>query len=473
MESASTKSNICILANRHRTWFYDALVKKMGLDHRNVFWIVTGQPWLQALREAGYSDANILYYEVASTEKDAGLDWLAQLELSMSMPIWRLIHTDRFLSQRTTHPDRFLNRVGLEIECFLNRHAISHCFGEATWSVELLTYFISKRAAIQYLIPHTIRIPSERFAFFTDPFQSDYLRPGIHDDDWNSTCRSMVARMVDEGNIPRPHYWYINNEVPAVRLRYVGKFVRFLSEELFHEARTEYMDYSISERVRMKLRMIRNKRQLDELPHKSIIAKPTGSQYALFALHKQPEASVDVMGGIYTNQLALIEVLSKSLPMQYTLLVKEHSNAIGDRGSEFYRTILSLGNVTLVAPSANSHELLKHVDVVFSVSGTIGMEASLLGVKALMFCPTFFTNMPNVYFLEDLSSLHAALDSPLVEHKALLLEFYEELVTNSYNGLIGDPICLPAAMTEENLSLVAVAFKDILAASMRKRVASV
>ena len=124
--------------------------------------------------------------------------------------------------------------------------------------------------------------------------------------------------------------------------------------------------------------MIRNRRQIAGLPFEKVFPAAHGNRYALFTLHKQREASIDVMGGIHTNQQALIEVLSQSLPLHTTLLVKEHSNAIGDRGRDFYSSILARGNVRLVDPWLNIHELLREVDVVFSVSGTVGMEASVL-----------------------------------------------------------------------------------------------
>src|SRR5690606_6237857 len=62
----------------------------------------------------------------------------------------------------------------------------------------------------------------------------------------------------------------------------------------------------------------------------------------LFTLHKQPEASVDVIGRYYENQLLLIKNIWRFMPDGYQLLVKEHSNAIGDRSLAFYRAVKQL-----------------------------------------------------------------------------------------------------------------------------------
>jgi hypothetical protein len=49
-----------------------------------------------------------------------------------------------------------------------------------------------------------------------------------------------------------------------------------------------------------------------------------GEQYVLYPIHFQPEASTLVQAPYYLDQAALIEDISKSLPVGYQLHVKEH-----------------------------------------------------------------------------------------------------------------------------------------------------
>ena len=56
-------------------------------------------------------------------------------------------------------------------------------------------------------------------------------------------------------------------------------------------------------------------KNIEDLPEKNVF----------FAMHFQPEQSTLTQGIWSVNQVALIENISKSLPMNYTLIVKEHS----------------------------------------------------------------------------------------------------------------------------------------------------
>src|SRR5690606_5685334 len=120
---------------------------------------------------------------------------------------------------------------------------------------------------------------------------------------------------------------------------------------------------------------------------------PQNKKMLLFTLHKQPEASIDVIGRYFENQLDLIINIWRILPENYILLVKEHSNALGDRNSEFYKSVKKLRNIYLIDNKANSHELLDSVEGVFTVSGTIAYEAALKGKNAFTFAPAFFNKM--------------------------------------------------------------------------------
>ena len=462
MEKDFGDIRIGVMANRFKTRFYHAVFEQMGIPRENIFWICTGQPWLKYLTEAGYRRENIYYYEVTGQSEDEDLEWLRQLEQDSDTLIWRIIQSDRLLSKRTRNPAGLLSRVGRDVEKFLLAGGVKVVFGELTWSVELLTYHVARRLGIHYLTPHTIRIPAERFAFFLDPVQRDFLRLGARQADWER-LRDTISSMVETRKPPKPRWWFLNNRVPRAEVGYIGKFFRYLKGELLDQTRTEYMDYNLGERFANKFRAIRRGRQLKSLPFmKSVESLGNGHRLALYTLHKQPEASVDVMGGLHTDQAALIGDIARSLPADYLLLVKEHSNAIGDRGRAFYERILPLGNVRLVDPWIDSHSLFDMIDTVFTVSGTVAMETSIAHRRAITFSECFFTKMPGVHFARDITELPELLhrEDDISDDK--YYAFFETMISNSFDGLIGDPLCFPDAMQEDNLKLVAEAFTTVL-----------
>ena len=113
--------------------------------------------------------------------------------------------------------------------------------------------------------------------------------------------------------------------------------------------------------------------------------KPPMGKYVYFPLHKDPEASTMVLSPYFTNQLAIIENIAKSLPADYSLVVKEHIPMIGFRPKNFYKKIKSFPKVKLVHPRFDQFTLIKNSSIVSVISGTAGLEALMLGKKVLLF----------------------------------------------------------------------------------------
>tara|TARA_X000000950_G_scaffold273006_1_gene356294 strand:+ start:6993 stop:8519 length:1527 start_codon:yes stop_codon:yes gene_type:complete len=108
-------------------------------------------------------------------------------------------------------------------------------------------------------------------------------------------------------------------------------------------------------------------------------------KYVYFPLHVDPEASTMVLSPYFTNQLAIIENIAKSLPTDYDLIVKEHIPMVGFRPKNFYQKIKSFPRVKLIHPGFDQFTLIKNSSIVSVVTGTAGLEALMLGKKVLIF----------------------------------------------------------------------------------------
>ena len=117
---------------------------------------------------------------------------------------------------------------------------------------------------------------------------------------------------------------------------------------------------------------------------------PPNERYVLYPLHHQPESSVDVFGSLNSNQLALIDTVSRLLPVTHRLWVKEHKGAIGDRSLGWLRQVKALPNVRLIDPFRDIFSLLTRRRPGMTVTGTVAYEAALLGVPSLGLSPIFF-----------------------------------------------------------------------------------
>ena len=77
-----------------------------------------------------------------------------------------------------------------------------------------------------------------------------------------------------------------------------------------------------------------------------------------------------VSAPMYTDQLAIVESLVKSLPLEMSLLVKEHVPMLGQRPAGFYARLKRMPGVNLVSPFENSCSLINRAAFRLCNNGT-------------------------------------------------------------------------------------------------------
>ena len=80
------------------------------------------------------------------------------------------------------------------------------------------------------------------------------------------------------------------------------------------------------------------------------------------------------------------------MPPDFYIVVKEHTNAIGNRSYSFFQKIKELRNSIIVHETIDSHKLIDMAEAIFTVSGTIAYEAALKSKPAFTFADIFFNN---------------------------------------------------------------------------------
>ena len=159
------------------------------------------------------------------------------------------------------------------------------------------------------------------------------------------------------------------------------------------------------------------------------------SDYFVYPLHLQPEASTLVLGQDYCNQVEVIKAISRRLPADKVLVVKEHPAAYGRHSKALYDQISGLFNVRLVGPEEDVGKLILNSCGVIVISGTMGWEALLLGKPALVLGSVFYCSFPGAVDVENLDqlsdSLNAHLRGAAKEEMALALKALER---GSYDG---------------------------------------
>jgi hypothetical protein len=153
--------------------------------------------------------------------------------------------------------------------------------------------------------------------------------------------------------------------------------------------------------------------------------KLSGRPYVFFPLHYQPEATTLVHGSYFENQRETLRNLSRSLPVGWDLVVKEHFYMRGLRKLRFYRRLRDLHNVRLVPFSVPTNHLLGRAEVTAVIASTCALEAALIGRPVLMLGDYPWDYAPTIHKVGPLSelpqSIRAAAGSALgVDHPDVL-----------------------------------------------------
>lgn len=138
--------------------------------------------------------------------------------------------------------------------------------------------------------------------------------------------------------------------------------------------------------------------------------------YVYIALHYQPENSTSPQGEIFADQYLLVELLSKCLPDDWSIYVKEHSSQWhiklhGERGRtiDFYDALSILPNVRLVPVNSPNFELIDKAKAVATVTGTTGWEAIVRGRPVLIFGHAWYKGCEGVFYTPSEITCKAAM----------------------------------------------------------------
>ena len=141
--------------------------------------------------------------------------------------------------------------------------------------------------------------------------------------------------------------------------------------------------------------------------------------YIFVGLNYQPEATTSPKGNVYVNLLLMVEMLSKVIPQEWMIYVKEHPaqfdktwayRAHSARTKYFYDDLISIKNVRLAPISFSSYPLIDHSIAVATATGTVGWQAVLRAKPALIFGDPWYSGCEGVHSIRSRYDFMAALE---------------------------------------------------------------
>ncbi len=121
-----------------------------------------------------------------------------------------------------------------------------------------------------------------------------------------------------------------------------------------------------------------------------------GGRYAAYFIHSQPEVTVEGWAHEFQDQVATIRNIAAALPADLPLVVKEHRVQAGWRDPSFYKELHSVPGVLVLSDAVPSSDVIRGAEMVFTLTGTISIEAMCLGVPAVLFGSVYYEHFDGV-----------------------------------------------------------------------------
>ncbi len=130
------------------------------------------------------------------------------------------------------------------------------------------------------------------------------------------------------------------------------------------------------------------------------------SDYIYVPLSFQPERTSVPEAGRFSNQILMIKMLSRFVPKDWKIVVKENPTQLlpgvghGERGryAYYYDDLISINNVVLAHLNAPQFELIDNSKAVATLTGTSGWEACVRGKPALIFGHAWYQGCEGVFY---------------------------------------------------------------------------
>lgn len=134
--------------------------------------------------------------------------------------------------------------------------------------------------------------------------------------------------------------------------------------------------------------------------------KIISKSFIYFPLQVEPDRNLLLGAPNYTNQIHSIQQISKSLPSDFKLYVKEHPGQNREwRKTSYYKEILKIPNVVLLSPTVPSSEIYEKCSMVITALGTSGFEAAFYGKPVIVFADTIYSTLPSVQKMNSFDEL--------------------------------------------------------------------
>ncbi|MDP4491809.1 hypothetical protein [Vibrio sp. AH4] len=328
------------------------------------------------------------------------------------------------------------------IKSYISKFKPNFVIGESTLFHELITIEVCKELGVKYITPSTCRYPVGKFSLYV-----------------NGTLDVLNYR---DCMVENYHYQMIEdvvcrNKTPDYMKRQKGLRNIMLKSRLVYNKIFSLLSWLEGERYNtpspfkkfvITIENLINQKKLERISLKDC-ENIDWENTVLYPLQMQPESNIDVWGYPYNDQTINLKRLVESLPPGKIVLIKPNPKSKYELSSDLVSLISSLDNVHAISSSIAMDDIFDKIETIYTVTGTIGIEAVLAGKSVITEKSSKLLGYPNVSYLD---GSEIKLSVPIYSKESLM----SNLDGNSHVGLISDPIFSDYSVSVENIENISL-----------------
>jgi hypothetical protein len=192
-------------------------------------------------------------------------------------------------------------------------------------------------------------------------------------------------------------------------------------------------------------------------------------EIVLYPLHYEPEASLSYLSEFFSNQVALIENISKCLAINQILVVKEHPAQPGMLlTKKFQKVYHDNSSLYYLSSTVVSYDIIKKSKVIITLTSHLGWEALILGKPVYLLGKMFYDKYPYINKFVDFEILRNEIrdKSYRTPDPDSLEKYIAQLIEISYEG---KPFPCSELYEESNISNIIFAIEHKLGLTLKKK----
>ena len=362
---------------------------------------------------------------------------LNELEDNKQPLVNDIILMDRLIKQKSKiFGYAYLAHIQDIVTDFLIEKKIQLVSGGRDTALQISCSKICDRLGILYTIPTLVRLPDDRFVYFYGIKESNFINFRQPTESDLEEAKLFLQYFRKDKPIPSAVYFEKKNNQFVKRIpRDIKMAFNLFLYGVIHDRKNDFTRYQFSQLIEMYFR----RRFNAFLIKMADIFEPLGDKpFVIYAYHMQPESVIDVLASFYSDQLALIKQIARSMPVTHELYVKPHPDHVGGLSRENLLKIKSIPGVRLISPYHSSHDLMIRSSAVIAPAGTMAYQAVLHGIPSVIFAPEFFGQIPGVYICNCINELNNLLKTILYDRSMInddaIITFFAKIFANSFVG---------------------------------------